>query len=138
MLRTIQLRDQIWWNTNNIDKFKDGVTLIGQVTLIFANSATRYVFRQLWRCCMMAKQETSYYSPFKHGSRVYCCSSCYQRGDAIVKSYFWSWFPCHNPIIFLCNNQSFNREGREQWDWICNTFGTYGCKYDRIIHSKNN
>ncbi len=43
MLPTIQLRDQIWWNTNNIDKFKDGVTLIGQVTLIFANSATRYV-----------------------------------------------------------------------------------------------
>jgi hypothetical protein len=91
--------------------------LIGQVTSIFANSTTRYVSINyegvVW--WQSKKQATIDLSTTMEVQYIVVA----QATKEVVR--LWKVisdldFPCHNPIIFLCNNQSFNREGREQWD----------------------
>jgi hypothetical protein len=90
--------------------------LIGQVTSIFTNSTSRYVSINyegvVW--WQSKKQATIALSTMKVEYIVVAHAT--KEVIRLWKVIYDLDFPCHNPIIFLCNNQSFNREGREQWD----------------------
>jgi hypothetical protein len=90
--------------------------LIGQVTSIFTNSRTRYVSINyegvIW--WQIKKQATIALSSME-GEYIVVAHATKEvvRLWKVISDFD---FPCHNSIIFLCNNQSLNREGREQWD----------------------